>query len=322
MGLRDRLRSIIVVVWCALAPAAWAVPDREMSFPNSFVDATTAHASQVNANFSEASGEYNAHTHNDFTSSTTNTFTIGDNGVGNKSYAIDNSFSTAPSLRYNLILERWQFANDASVFQSMVGTTDDAIAWTSGQVLIGNGTSVPVRTTLTAGPNITIANGPGSITISNTISGDITAVGAGCASGACWTNGVTTSGTTMAVWEGTTDNANDVTFTMPADPATNVTLQPVEQMVKGWVQYDQSGGTPVIADSFNVSGVDDSTAGVATVNWDTDFAAATYAVVAIATRFTTQVTAMTAGSVTIETNASTGTATDSDNVSVIAIGDQ
>lgn len=49
--------------------------------------------------------------------------------------------------------------------------------------------------------------------------GDVTAVGAGCATGACWTNGLVTSGTTWAVWEGTSDDANQITWTIAADPA-------------------------------------------------------------------------------------------------------
>jgi len=49
-------------------------------------------------------------------------------------------------------------------------------------------------------------------------SGDVTDVGAGCATGACWTNGLATTGTVMATWEGTTVDANDFTINVPANP--------------------------------------------------------------------------------------------------------
>lgn len=49
-------------------------------------------------------------------------------------------------------------------------------------------------------------------------SGDVTAVGAGCATGACWTDTVVTSGTVMWLWEGTASDANQFTLNVPANP--------------------------------------------------------------------------------------------------------
>ena len=49
-------------------------------------------------------------------------------------------------------------------------------------------------------------------------SGDVTAVGAGCATGACFTDTVTTSGTEMLRWEGTTSDAYDLILSTVADP--------------------------------------------------------------------------------------------------------
>jgi hypothetical protein len=49
--------------------------------------------------------------------------------------------------------------------------------------------------------------------------GDVTAVGPGCAIGACWTNGVATSGSVLLNWEGTTVDGNDFQMTVPANPS-------------------------------------------------------------------------------------------------------
>lgn len=50
-------------------------------------------------------------------------------------------------------------------------------------------------------------------------SGDVTDVGPGCATGACFTNGVATTGSVLLDWEGTTVNANDFVMNVPADPS-------------------------------------------------------------------------------------------------------
>ena len=68
----------------------------------------------------------------------------------------------------------------------------------------------------------------GSVTLTGSAcgagSGDVSAVGAGCASGDCLTDGLVTTGTEIFRWEGTTDDANDLIFAVPADPGTAQTL--------------------------------------------------------------------------------------------------
>ena len=55
--------------------------------------------------------------------------------------------------------------------------------------------------------------------------GTITAVGPGCSTGACLTNGLVTSGTGVFVWEGTSVDANDLTLSVDvANPTTNPNL--------------------------------------------------------------------------------------------------
>lgn len=53
--------------------------------------------------------------------------------------------------------------------------------------------------------------------------GDVTDVGPGCATGACWTDGVATAGTSLLIWEGTTANTAEFTITVPLDPSADIT---------------------------------------------------------------------------------------------------
>lgn len=54
--------------------------------------------------------------------------------------------------------------------------------------------------------------------------GDVTAVGAGCDTGECWTDGLATTGTTMAVWEGNVADAEQLTISVPLEPTAAITL--------------------------------------------------------------------------------------------------
>ena len=56
-------------------------------------------------------------------------------------------------------------------------------------------------------------------------SGDITDVGPGCSTGPCLTNGATTTGTNLFVWEGSTDDGFQITFQTTGDPTTSTTFE-------------------------------------------------------------------------------------------------
>lgn len=55
-------------------------------------------------------------------------------------------------------------------------------------------------------------------------SGDVTAVGPGCATGACFTDGLATTGSNAVVWEGTGVDANEWTMVVPSNPAADYTV--------------------------------------------------------------------------------------------------
>jgi len=71
----------------------------------------------------------------------------------------------------------------------------------------------------TEAAGVLTSNGSGTLSWAAAGSGDITDVGPGCATGACFTNGVATTGTVVLDWEGTTIDTNDFTINVPADPA-------------------------------------------------------------------------------------------------------
>jgi len=92
---------------------------------------------------------------------------------------------------------------------------------------------------------------------------------------------------------------------------------------KGWVAYNQTG-TPAVLASYNVTSVTDNATGDFTVNWDTDFSSANYAVVAVggSSSFFGSVHARAAGTTNVTVSSDAGTKTDQAFDAVIAFGDQ
>lgn len=61
-----------------------------------------------------------------------------------------------------------------------------------------------------------------------------------------------------------------------------VSIIPSAPVAKAWVVFDASTGTPVIADSFNVTSITDNGVGDFTINFTTAFANTNYCVIASA----------------------------------------
>lgn len=120
------------------------------------------------------------------------------------------------------------------------------------------------------------------------------------------------------------------TVTIPsADPPAAANALTQESIVKAWAFISISGGTPTVTASYNVSGVTDNAAGDTEVIWDTDFANANYAVIAMPADpadtdpFICNYANKAAGSVDIRTRLkSTGALTDNIDFCVIACGTQ
>lgn len=114
---------------------------------------------------------------------------------------------------------------------------------------------------------------------------------------------------------------------MGADPGGTPTAHTLYKVnvIKGWANMNGSG-TPALNDSFNVSGIVDNAAGDYTITWDLDFANNTYAVAGAANytgHFTINNTgALAVGSTRIFTEDVGGAAAETNNICVIAVGDQ
>jgi hypothetical protein len=120
------------------------------------------------------------------------------------------------------------------------------------------------------------------------------------------------------------------TITVPAtDPPPAADALTQGSLVKAWAMVTISGGTPVLTASYNVASVTDNGAGDTEVVWDTDFADANYAVIAMTLDpngtdpFISTFYNKVAGSVDIRSRLkSTGALTDNISFCVIACGDQ
>ncbi|MFO7745430.1 MAG: hypothetical protein R6V36_08605, partial [Psychroflexus sp.] len=117
--------------------------------------------------------------------------------------------------------------------------TSSAISWTSaltdGQVVIGSTGSDPVPSTLTAGTNVTITNGAGSIEISAT----------GGSAGFVWNEVTVTGPTAMSVNTGyIANNAGTVQLTLPAVASVGDAVAVVGKGAGGW-QIQQNAGQTI-----------------------------------------------------------------------------
>lgn len=116
----------------------------------------------------------------------------------------------------------------------------------------------------------------------------------------------------------------DITGAANSPPTANQITR--ETFVRGWVKF--TGADGAIVDSFNVSSVARDALGRYTVNWNTDFASADYAVSLSGLRTTDTdgmmlyLTAQSAGSISFDARIRGGQAFDPTSLYVVAIGDQ
>jgi hypothetical protein len=123
--------------------------------------------------------------------------------------------------------------------------------------------------------------------------------------------------------------ADDLTVTAAAASPPDSNTLTKENIIKAWAHVTYSSGTPTLADNFNISGIVDVDVGDLTVQWDTDFANATYALGGMVlgeTAFVTieSATGLTTADADVTIVDDTGTSIDPNPgaVTIIAIGDQ
>lgn len=245
-------------------------------------------------------------------------------------------------------MKKWLLAIPIILLSSQVyGAT---ITWSKdfedGQVLSGSDFD-NLQTNITDVVNA--GGGPVTLTANQTLSGDNTYSGASTFSGAITASSTVTAngnvtignavtdnltitsaiqGASPLILDGATDNTNEMTIAVPDFAADRTTTFPDfdldfrEQVVKGWVQYDQGTGTAALQDNYNVSSITDGSTGVATINWATDFTNSNYAVVCGSNNMGFKITGLGTGTTEITTVDDTGSVVDANNVCCISIGDQ
>ena len=128
--------SILFFLACG---RAYSVPDQTMSISPAASTGTTITAADENDRSNDVSTPFNAHSHVDITAmSGVNTFTIGDNAVGNKTYAVDTDQANNPAIRYNTSVDHWTQSNDGANYLA-VAHAETSTGLTSGAMLYGAG---------------------------------------------------------------------------------------------------------------------------------------------------------------------------------------
>ena len=133
-------KLVALLISLVFVVPAYSVPDDTMSITPTAVSGETVSASDENARNNEISTVFNSHSHTDVSTFTTNTFTIGDNAVGSKTYAINDDQANNPGLRYNTTLDLWTVSNDGSTYLA-VAHAGDSNGVTSGAMIYGGSSS-------------------------------------------------------------------------------------------------------------------------------------------------------------------------------------
>ena len=126
-----------------------------------------------------------------------------------------------------------------------------------------------------------------------------------------------------------TGNLGDIlatSITLTGTVETDANTLTKGNLLKGWLNYNQS--VPTVLGSYNVASVTDTSAGVFTINWDTDFADTVYAIAGVVKDDTgvpntleMQNTPLLVGSTDIRTVSTAGTGVDGVST-IIAVGNQ
>ena len=133
-------------------------------------------------------------------------------------------------------------ANSAVLVTTSAGVPVWSSTLTNGQLIIGSTGATPTTATLTAGTGISITNGAGSITITNSQT-----------SSTMWS--VVTVNTTLAAGQGYFANsASQLSFTLPAVAAVGDTFQICAVNTGGWITVQGVGQQITLGNQSDTSG--------------------------------------------------------------------
>lgn len=138
--------------------------------------------------------------------------------------------------------------NSSSLVTSLTGVPTWLGPLTNGQIIIGSTGAIPVAANISPGPGISIANGPGSITISGT------------GSGIGWTDVTGTSQAMVADNGYVSDNGALVTLTLPATAAFGTAISVLGKGAGGWKIAQNAGQNIQVGNTSTTIGVGGSVA--------------------------------------------------------------
>ena len=309
-------KLILMIGFLSLCSPVFAVPSNSMSITPTATSGTTIAASDENSRNSTISTTYNAHDHTDL-SQTGNTLAVGDGAAGNKTVQANNADSNKPFIRYDDTNDVWIISRDGSTTQTIVVMTGTAV----------NNSIFPQ--TPTDNDLLVHSGGAWNILVEGTAGRALTFSGTDLSYQGMITEGDLDFHTGTGRGRLPVGAAGTVLTSVSGRPAWR------DVGIKAWFNLDGTG-TIAIRDSFNVDAgsIVDNAEGDYTIPWTTDFASASYAVVCEVERdagqpsgdgYESQIASggLLAGSVQILVkSASDGAASDAENLTCIAIGDQ
>lgn len=188
-------------------------------------------------------------------------------------------------------------AGNTAAASDVKGCFDEIVTWSSNISDTNIKAGAAISAAKISGTAVTLS-GAQTISGDKTISGDTTHSGSLTISGETimqaglnWEDLTQIYGN--AIFEGATADAYETTISITdptADrtltvPDADVDLTSYSEVTLGaWATVTVSGGTPTLADSYNVSGITDTAQGVVTITIDNDFEDADYAPVCVADR--------------------------------------
>ncbi len=121
-------------------PQGWTAPDQTMSITPTATSGATITASDENTRNNNISTPFNAHSHTDISTTSANTFNVGDGAAGNKQICANAADGTDMCLRWDDTANLWLVDNPAGTFNQIVTITGTA-GLTAGTILMADGTS-------------------------------------------------------------------------------------------------------------------------------------------------------------------------------------
>ncbi len=110
-------KILLTLLFLFVASRCLSAPTNTMSITVP-VDATVVSAADETARYNEVTTKFNAHSHEDLTKSTSNTFTIGNNAVGDKTFAVSTDDANDPAVRFNTTTNLWTISNDGVTYST------------------------------------------------------------------------------------------------------------------------------------------------------------------------------------------------------------